>query len=75
MSPTRHSGKRSFLCYANVGSEVTILRTICLGGTTTVSAGNGVRALEKELHVFGIDLSSEFEAAEKNGRAWAKRFA
>jgi len=38
------------------------------------SAGNGVRALEKELGVFGIDLSNEFEAAEKNGRAWAKRF-
>lgn len=57
--------KAAFKCYANVGSEVNILRTICLGGTTTVSAGNGVRALEKELSVFGIDLSSEFEAAEK----------
>ena len=57
--------KAAFKCYANVGSVVNILRTICLGGTTTVSAGNGVRALEKELSVFGIDLSSEFEAAEK----------
>ncbi|MGB7002587.1 MAG: GMC family oxidoreductase N-terminal domain-containing protein [Halobacteriota archaeon] len=57
--------KAAFKCYANVGSEVNILRTICLGGTTTVSAGNGVRALEKELRVLGIDLSNEFEDAEK----------
>ena len=57
--------KAAFTCYANVGSEVNILRTICLGGTTMVSAGNGVRALEKELSVLGIDLSSEFEDAEK----------
>ena len=57
--------KAAFKCYANVGSEVKILRTICLGGTTMVSAGNGVRALAKELRVFGIDLSNEFEAAEK----------
>ncbi len=57
--------KEAFTCYANVGTEVKILRTICLGGTTMVSAGNGVRALEKELRVFGIDLSNEFEDAEK----------
>ena len=57
--------KEAFKCYANVGSEVNILRTICLGGTTMVSAGNGVRALEKELRVLGIDLSNEFEDAEK----------
>ena len=57
--------KEAFKCYANVGSEVNILRTICLGGTTMVSAGNGVRVLEKELHVFGIDLRNEFEDAEK----------
>ncbi|NAS89477.1 hypothetical protein C4E24_07060 [ANME-1 cluster archaeon AG-394-G21] len=29
--------KAAFKCYANVGSEVTILRTICLAGTTMVS--------------------------------------
>lgn len=51
--------------YANTGSEVEILRTFCLGGTTTVSAGNGVRTLEKELRELGIDLSEEFEEAER----------
>jgi choline dehydrogenase-like flavoprotein len=60
--------KEAFKCYAKVGSEVTILRTLCLGGTTTVSAGNGVRALETELRGLGIDLSNEFDDAEKELR-------
>ena len=51
--------------YANVNSEVKIMRTLCLGGTTTVSAGNGVRTLENELQGLGIDLSDEFEEAER----------
>jgi len=51
--------------YSNISSEVEILRTFCLGGTTTVSVGNGVRALEKELRELGIDLSEEFEDAER----------
>ena len=59
--------KEAFKCYAIVGSEVKILRTICLGGTTMVSAGNEIRAVAKEVRVFGIDLSNEFEAAENNG--------
>lgn len=46
-------------------SEVKVMRTICLGGTTTVSAGNGVRCLEEELRLLGIDLRDEFVAAEK----------
>ena len=51
--------------YANIDSGVKILRTLCLGGTTTVSAGNGVRTLEKELNELGINLSAEFEEAER----------
>jgi choline dehydrogenase-like flavoprotein len=51
--------------YANTSSEVGILRTCCLGGTTTVSGGNGVRVLENELRDLGIDLSAEFEDAER----------
>lgn len=51
--------------YSNIDSEVKILRAFCLGGTTTVSAGNGVRTLEKELRGLGIDLSDEFEEAER----------
>ena len=57
--------KDAFKHYSNVDSEVKVMRTICLGGTTTVSAGNGVRCLEEELRQVGIDLSGEFEEAEK----------
>ncbi len=56
-------------CYANVrSSEVELLRTCCLGGTTLVSAGNGVRALESELHALGLDLRAEFEETERELR-------
>ncbi|MHC1599906.1 MAG: FAD-dependent oxidoreductase [Candidatus Methanospirareceae archaeon] len=57
--------KEAFKYYANTSSEVEILRTVCLGGSTTVSAGNGVIALEKELRGLGIDLTDEFEEAER----------
>ena len=40
-------------------------RALVVGGSTQVSVGNGVRALEKELHSFGIDLNEEFREAEK----------
>ncbi|MCW3132914.1 MAG: FAD-dependent oxidoreductase [Methanophagales archaeon] len=57
--------KDAFKHYLNVDSEVKVMRTICLGGTTTVSAGNGVRCLEEELKRVGIDLRCEFEEVEK----------
>ncbi|MBN1455738.1 MAG: GMC family oxidoreductase, partial [Methanomicrobia archaeon] len=55
-------------CYANVRSEVEILRTCCLGGSTLVSAGNCVRALESELRALGLDLRAEFEETERELR-------
>ena len=51
--------------YANVGSEMRILRTCCLGGTTMVSGGNGVRVLETDLRALGLDLQEEFAEAER----------
>ena len=57
--------KDAFKHYSNIDSEVKVMRTICLGGTTTVSVGNGVRCLEEELKQVGIDLRAEFEEAEK----------
>ena len=50
--------------YANVGTEVKLMRTFCLGGTTMVSGGNALRCLEAELQALGIDLSGEFAEAE-----------
>jgi len=46
----------------NVGTEVSC--TVCLGGTTLVTAGNAVRTSEKSFEKFGIDLSREFEEIE-----------
>ncbi len=60
--------KDAFKHYSNVSSGVEILRTICLGGTTVVSAGSGMRCLEKELKQAGIDLSEEFAEAERELR-------
>jgi choline dehydrogenase-like flavoprotein len=44
---------------------VIIWRTLMAGGSTIVSAGNGVRCLEKELGELGIDLTDEFAQAEQ----------
>ena len=62
------SEKEAAHCYATARSEVDILRTCCLGGTTLVSAGNGVRALESELRALGLDLRAEFEETERELR-------
>ena len=44
---------------------VIVYRKIMAGGSTIVSAGNGVRSLEKELSGLGISLDQEFAEAEK----------
>ncbi|KUG21126.1 MAG: FAD-dependent oxidoreductase [Methanomicrobiaceae archaeon] len=51
--------------YANIDAGVKVMRTCCLGGTTLVSAGNGMRCLERELRELGIDLAREFAKAEE----------
>jgi choline dehydrogenase-like flavoprotein len=47
----------------NVGTEVS--RTICVGGTTLVTAGNAVRTCEDFFRKIGINLTSEFEEIEQ----------
>jgi choline dehydrogenase-like flavoprotein len=44
---------------------VLIYRTVALGGTTLVSCGNGLRALENELSGRNIHLEKEFIESEK----------
>lgn len=53
--------------YGRLSSKegITIYRTIMAGGTTVVSCGNGVRALEKELKKLNIDISTELDETEK----------
>ena len=43
-----------------------MLKTTCVGGSTIVAAGNGVRVLEGEFkNQLGIDLSNEYDTIEK----------
>ncbi|MGA1867996.1 MAG: thioester reductase domain-containing protein [bacterium] len=44
---------------------VFLYRAIMGGGSTAVSCGNGTRCSEEELAAFGIDLTTEYEEAEK----------
>ena len=44
--------------------KVEILRTIMVGGSSVVTIGNGVRALEKEFKSNGINLEEEFKESE-----------
>lgn len=55
----------SFYDHSKSKEGIVIDRALVVGGSTEVSLGNGVRALEKELHSFGIDLEEEFREAEK----------
>ena len=44
--------------------NVEILRTKMVGGSSVVTIGNGVRALQNEFKTAGIDLEDEFKEAE-----------
>jgi len=51
--------------YDESDESIDLLKTTCVGGTTTVSAGNGVRVLEEELKDFDISISEELDTIEK----------
>lgn len=57
--------KESFKYYDKYDDSVDLLTTTCVGGATTVSMGNMVRALDKELNEYGIDLTNSYEYVEK----------
>ena len=42
-----------------------LLRTIMIGGSTMVTLGNGVRALQTELRDAGVDIDEELKEAER----------
>lgn len=44
---------------------VEIARALCVGGTTLVTAGNGLRSIERKLKSMGIDLEPEFSELER----------
>lgn len=47
----------------NVGTEIS--STVCLGGTTLVTLGNGMKDCADDFNDFGIDLNPEFEEIER----------
>ena len=50
--------------YDSYNDSVDLLTTTCIGGATIVSMANMVRALDEELHEYGIDLSDAYEYVE-----------
>ena len=46
-------------------TSLDLLKTTCIGGSTIVAAGNGVRVLEEEFKQMGIDLTNEYETIEE----------
>ena len=51
--------------YEPLKTGVDLLKASCVGGTTLVSTGNGVRASEDVLKKMGIDLREEFKQIEQ----------
>ena len=56
--------KDAFKYYDKYSDRVDLLTTTCIGGASIVAMGNMVRALDEELHEFGIDLSDAYEYVE-----------
>lgn len=55
----------SFKYYDSNPKGMDLLKTTCVGGSTSVSMGNAVRSLEEDLKEIGIDISSEYDELEK----------
>ena len=54
------------LNYYDPSSEgLDLLKTSCIGGSTVVSCGNGVRILEDKFEEYGIDLSHYYDYVEE----------
>lgn len=51
--------------YDVYNDDVDLLTTTCVGGSTIVSMSNMVRALDEELHDYGIDISEEYDYVGK----------
>lgn len=52
-------------CLQTIDSNVEIMQTSCLGGTTMVTLGNAVRTCQNTLKKLGIDLEEEFPELER----------
>ena len=59
------NSKDAFNFYDKYADDVDLLTTTCIGGAKIVSMSNMVRALDSELHDFGVDLTESYEYVEK----------
>ncbi|KZX14985.1 choline dehydrogenase [Methanobrevibacter cuticularis] len=57
--------KDAFDYYDESDEGVDLLKTTCVGGSTIVAAGNGVRLLEDEFESLGIPISKELDEVEE----------
>ena len=55
----------AFLCYDESSDDPDILKTSCVGGSTLVAAGNAVRVLEDTLKDYGVDITDDLDAIER----------
>lgn len=62
--PYIHS-KDALNYYDVYNDTVDLLTTTCVGGATIVSMSNMVRALDEELHDYGIDISEEYDYVDE----------
>lgn len=56
--------RNAFKCYETIQTNLEVMQTICLGGTTMVTLGNAVRTSEDAFKTMGIDLKEEFKEVE-----------
>ena len=57
--------KDAFNFYDDLDGSTDLLKTSCVGGSTVVAAGNGMKVLENELKELDIDISNELDEVEK----------
>lgn len=58
--------KKAFNHYDPSEKGLDLLKTTCVGGSTLVAVGNGVRVLENELKNMGVDISIELDEIEQD---------
>ncbi len=56
--------RNAFKCYETIQTDMEVMQTTCLGGTTMVTMGNAVRTSEDVFKAMGIDLEKEFTDVE-----------
>lgn len=57
--------KDALKCYETFNSDVEIMGTVCVGGTTMVTMGNAVRTCVDEFEKMGIFLNNEFKEIDE----------